>query len=306
MLLDRDMIRLNAGDGYRFRHILIREVAYGTLTRAERARLHAKAGEWLERDAHGRDAEALAELVAYHYREAATLSALLPADVAARSQAKAVEWLRLAADSALGAAAQLEAFAHLTKALDWAPPDQLPDIHERMGDTFLDGDTARREFGLAYQLAKEQNDQCDDRLRILGKEMEVETRWTGRVGQHISATDMTVLADEARKLIPQATNLLALAKIHLALAGLSSWYSRFAGVDVEAETNETGRAEVSLAISYARQADDAESISSALDVLSCMAQEEGDWLTTRDTALERLEPGKSAGASSSASMPARC
>jgi class 3 adenylate cyclase len=294
VLLDRDMIRINAGDGYRFRHILIREVAYGTLTRSERARLHAKAGEWLERDAHGRE-EALAELVAYHYREAATLAALLPADVAARSQAKAVEWLRRAADSALGAAAQLEAYAHLTKALDWAPPEQLPDIHERMGDTFLDGDTAGREFGLAYQLAKEQNRSVDERLRILGKQMEVETRWTGSVGQHISATDMTVLADEARELIPQATDLSALAKIHLALAGLPSWYSRFAGADVGTETTEAGRAEISLAISYARQADDAESISSALDVLSGMSQEEGDWVTVRDTALERLGLGSRLG-----------
>lgn len=294
VLLDRDMIRINAGDGYRFRHILIREVAYGTLTRAERARLHAMAGEWLERDAHGRE-EALAELVAYHYREAATLAALLSAEVAARSQAKAVEWLRRAADSALGAAAQLEAYAHLTKALDWAPTEQLPDIHERMGDTFLDGDTARREFGLAYELAKEQNRSVDDRLRILGKEMEVETRWTGSVGQHISAPDMTALAAEARELIPQATDLLALAKIHLALAGLSSWYSRTLSVDVQTETNEAARAEVNLAISYARQADDAESISSALDVLSSIAQQEGDWLTTRDTALERLSLGSRLG-----------
>ena len=294
VLLDRDMIRVNAGDGYRFRHILIREVAYGTLTRSERARLHAKAGEWLERDALDRP-EAVAELIAYHYREAATLAALLPPDVAEHSKAKAVEWLRVAADSALGAAAQIEAFAHLSKALDWASQDQLPEIHERMGDAFLDGDTARREFGLAYQLANEQNRSVDQRLRILGKEMEVETRWTGSVGEHIAAADMTELAAGARQLIPLATDRRALAKIHLALAGLPAWYARIARTEVGAGISESGLADVKLAIKYAREADDAESISSALDVFAAIAQERGDWVTVKDTALERLNLGSRLG-----------
>ncbi|MFN2484320.1 MAG: adenylate/guanylate cyclase domain-containing protein, partial [Candidatus Limnocylindria bacterium] len=38
-LLERDLVRPAGGDRFAFRHILIREVAYGTLPRAERARL---------------------------------------------------------------------------------------------------------------------------------------------------------------------------------------------------------------------------------------------------------------------------
>ena len=60
-LLDRDLIRPAGRDGYTFRHILIREVAYGTLTRAERIRLHEEAGAWLEatgRRRRGRDGRA--------------------------------------------------------------------------------------------------------------------------------------------------------------------------------------------------------------------------------------------------------
>ena len=57
---------------YSFRHQLIREVAYGSLPRAERARLHERAAEGLARRAAGRAAE-LAELVAFHRVQSAEL-----------------------------------------------------------------------------------------------------------------------------------------------------------------------------------------------------------------------------------------
>src|SRR2546421_181922 len=66
-LMDKDLIRPAGGDVYGFRHILIREVAYQTLTRSERGRLHAAAAEWMERIAGERE-DALAERIAYHYR----------------------------------------------------------------------------------------------------------------------------------------------------------------------------------------------------------------------------------------------
>jgi len=60
-LVDRDLLRSGGGDLYSFRHILIREVAYQTLTRFDRGRLHAAAGRWLEGLAAERE-DALAEL----------------------------------------------------------------------------------------------------------------------------------------------------------------------------------------------------------------------------------------------------
>jgi predicted ATPase len=58
---------------YVIRHILIRDVAYGTLSRAERIRLHAAIVKALEPLAteHG---DEYMELFAYHYREAARLA----------------------------------------------------------------------------------------------------------------------------------------------------------------------------------------------------------------------------------------
>ncbi len=51
-LLDRDLVRLTPPASVTFRHILIREVAYSTLPRTERARIHAEAGRWLETQAN--------------------------------------------------------------------------------------------------------------------------------------------------------------------------------------------------------------------------------------------------------------
>src|SRR2546421_78167 len=56
-LVDRDLIRPTESDRFAFRHILIQEVAYGTLPRTERARLHAAAARWGESTAGERGLE---------------------------------------------------------------------------------------------------------------------------------------------------------------------------------------------------------------------------------------------------------
>jgi class 3 adenylate cyclase len=294
VLLDRDMIRWSPGEGYRFRHILIREVAYGTLTRAERARLHARAGEWLEAQARGRE-EALAELVAYHYREAATLASLLPPDVAETVRAKAVEWLRRAADTALRAAAQLEAYAHLTKAMEWATPDQLPDLHERAGDCMFNGEVGLKEFTTAYRLARQQDRPANDLTRKLGKLLEVETRWTGSVGTHVTVDEMAAFEMDARELIPRTSDPAALAIIHLAMVGVPTWVARTVGNQPSQSDLDQGDVDAKLALDYARQSDDAELISSALDVIGGNAQEVGDWQLVKETSYERLALGNRLG-----------
>src|SRR5437899_427001 len=97
-LTEKDLLRSTGSDIFAFRHILIREVAYQTLTRAERGRLHAAAAAWLEGLAGERE-DSLAELIAYHYREAATMAtAQRPGEAETeRIRRKAVDWLGLAA-----------------------------------------------------------------------------------------------------------------------------------------------------------------------------------------------------------------
>ena len=54
---------------YRFKHVLIREVAYGGLSKAARAELHERFADWL----HERAGEELLEIRAYHLDHAAQL-----------------------------------------------------------------------------------------------------------------------------------------------------------------------------------------------------------------------------------------
>jgi class 3 adenylate cyclase len=110
LLETRDFIRQRAGSSlageveYAFKHALTREVAYGSLTKATRAQLHTQFADWLERLGESRDQ--LAPLLAHHYAEA-----VKPEDVDVawpdggpeleRVRAKAVQWLRRAAEVAI-------------------------------------------------------------------------------------------------------------------------------------------------------------------------------------------------------------
>jgi hypothetical protein len=55
-------------DAYRFHHVLLRDAAYATLTKDQRADLHERVAAWLDRDGPGDDA-----LVGYHLEQAAQL-----------------------------------------------------------------------------------------------------------------------------------------------------------------------------------------------------------------------------------------
>jgi class 3 adenylate cyclase/tetratricopeptide (TPR) repeat protein len=58
---------------YAFWHVLVRDVAYAQIPRAERVRKHQAAAEWIEQIAGDRVADH-AEFLAHHYREALTLA----------------------------------------------------------------------------------------------------------------------------------------------------------------------------------------------------------------------------------------
>ncbi len=67
------------GESYRFRHGMIREVAYDSLPKRTRAELHALLAAWFERSARDESLE-LDEAIGYHLEQAAQLSAQLGID----------------------------------------------------------------------------------------------------------------------------------------------------------------------------------------------------------------------------------
>jgi class 3 adenylate cyclase/tetratricopeptide (TPR) repeat protein len=87
---------------YGFWHLLVRDVAYGQIPRAQRAAKHLKAAGWLEAKA-GERLEDLAEVLAYHTGEALTLAqATGDTTLAAEVAPAAARYALLAGERALG------------------------------------------------------------------------------------------------------------------------------------------------------------------------------------------------------------
>jgi class 3 adenylate cyclase len=126
-LEERDFIRRRSGSSmageseYLFKHALTREVAYASLLKAKRARLHAEFAGWLERFGDGRDD--LAPFLGHHYAEAARPEDADLAWAGAEEKLeplreKAVHWLRRAAELAVGRYDIDEGLRFLARAVD--------------------------------------------------------------------------------------------------------------------------------------------------------------------------------------------
>ena len=111
---------------YAFRHILVRDVAYGQIPRAERAQKHRRAAEWI--DSLGRP-EDHAELLAHHYVSALELSQAAGAETA-DFVGRAREVLRDAGDRAFALHAPASAVRFYESAIGLSPEHDadLPEL----------------------------------------------------------------------------------------------------------------------------------------------------------------------------------
>ncbi len=151
-LVRKDLIRpvkaqLAGEDGFRFRHLLIRDAAYDALPKAIRAELHARFASWLEQ--HGAELVELDEILGYHLEQACRYRAELglPDDdelaVAARGRLTAAgSRARLRQD--YGAAGSL-----LERAVALVPPAELDlaletDLVDALIQAGKGGDALRR------------------------------------------------------------------------------------------------------------------------------------------------------------------
>ena len=109
LLEERDLIRSSRGPviagerEYAIKHQLTREVAYASIPKARRGRIHAMLADWLESGEQGRDE--LASVIAYHFSEAVKRedADLVWADDApelVRLRGRAAYWLRRAGELA--------------------------------------------------------------------------------------------------------------------------------------------------------------------------------------------------------------
>jgi class 3 adenylate cyclase/tetratricopeptide (TPR) repeat protein len=191
-LLLRDLITrqerstITGETAYRFKHVLIREVAYGGLSKSSRAEYHTRFAEWLREKA---DKELL-EIRAYHLDQACTLYAELdgkpPADLA-KTAAKA---LQAAGKRALARESNQSARKLLLRAFVLEPTLERRYLAARAAVQLGDLPTVRDEMSIVAEEAAA-TDARDLQARALTALSEVAASLDGEV---VRATE---LADQA-------------------------------------------------------------------------------------------------------------
>jgi class 3 adenylate cyclase/tetratricopeptide (TPR) repeat protein len=168
-------------EAYRFAHGLIREVAYGRLPRAARARRHLAAARWLEAES-GERSEEWAESLARHFASAAELAAASnEPDVVEEATGPALRWLVMAGDRA-ARVDPATALATFERALALAPPESR-EREEVLGRTGLAGRRsglldahevlARYEEALAIARKRDDDVAVGDALTRIGTQLAV-------------------------------------------------------------------------------------------------------------------------------------
>ena len=122
-LLRRDFVlrephsSISGEEAFRFKHILIREVAYAGLTKSARAELHAAFAAWL----HETAAEELVEIRAYHLDQAVTLLVEIDGEAPGELVSEAASALAAAGKRALAREANRSGRQLLLRAVELEP-----------------------------------------------------------------------------------------------------------------------------------------------------------------------------------------
>jgi class 3 adenylate cyclase/tetratricopeptide (TPR) repeat protein len=127
---------------FRFRHVLVRDVAYGQIPRDRRAELHRQVAEWLESLSPDRAVDR-AEMVAHHYLSALELARATGAETAEVAE-RGRYALRDAGDRALSLYAFPPAARFFRAALELWPHDdpERPEVVFRLGKALFYSETA--------------------------------------------------------------------------------------------------------------------------------------------------------------------
>ena len=171
---------------YSFKHVLTRDVAYGTLPRGERARAHGRVARWIESTTGERRAE-FAELLAYHYLEAYRSAR---GDPQCPEQER--EALRAAAFENLVAASRdarrrlaLEKAVHLAEEAGSIAETRRrafprPRAARRRTLPAYNGEPAWAAYGRAIEIQPRETEEDRRRLaRLCAKRADLPTRWPG-------------------------------------------------------------------------------------------------------------------------------
>jgi len=281
-LAERELLTPQGGGAYTFRHIVIREVAYATLPRADRVRAHLRLARWLEEDApaHGNE---LVELTAYHYRQAIALSPGgrvpdgLPVAIVIRA-------LERAAQVASNGGAYREAQEQLREAIRLAPAEEHLRLSELLGDLMRFGDAAIDGYAEAFELwGAIPGGDARVGARLMIKRLNVLGRWSGSLSRPLEGDAFDALVAVARRLLDSAPDEVLEAQLACARA-----FGSRATVAESTVLVDLAREVESARRLYAERGD-AEAESEALDALGSIYRSGyGDYERALGSARERI------------------
>jgi class 3 adenylate cyclase/tetratricopeptide (TPR) repeat protein len=254
-LVRKDLVRpdravLHRSEGFRFRHVLIRDAAYEGLPKEERSRLHVALADWLERISGERKGEYL-EIIGYHleqaYRYRQDLGQIDPDDVWIAS--RAAELLAMAAGQAIARTDVPATVSLLTRATALQASDDprrirlLPELARAIAE--VDADRGRATFIEAIERAEALGDE------VLRAHAMLMARWSGLLDADQSGEER-MAADEreserAIRAFSAVGDELGLARAWRLRSGINSTLGRLAEVQAGVET----------ALTHARAAGDA-------------------------------------------------
>jgi class 3 adenylate cyclase len=281
-LVEREFLVPQAAGTYTFRHIVIREVAYATLPRAERVRAHLRIASWLQ---HGSDTHAneLAELIAYHYRQAIALSpgGNLPEGLSAETVVAALE---RAARLAAAAGAYTESSQQLEEAIRLAPESDRLRLFETQGDLLGFGDGAVRGYREAIARWREvRGDDAATGARLLMKLLVVYGRWSGSVTEAMADDEFEALRGEAQRLLAAAPDEYVAARLACAHA-----LHETRGGTLDRNVVGPMEAAVRSALDVFTTRDDPDLQSEAYDALAAIFRAVGDYEAAADADRARI------------------
>jgi len=210
----RELIRpppaqLPGDDGFRFRHLLVRDAAYEALPKAVRAELHERFADWLEEK--GALVE-LDEVVGYHLEQAAGYLAGLGRPNHALAL-RAGDRLLAAGRRAGGREDDRAAAGLLERALALTRPLRL-DVHAELDLAQAHFQEPARAAGIAEEATVRAGDAGDETGEALARAMAAYYRFMVAPG---APDELETLLRDARRRLEEAEDHLGLARVWAAL-----------------------------------------------------------------------------------------
>jgi len=153
-VLDEERSSIRGERAYKFKHVLIREVAYGGLSKSARAEHHRRFAEWLKE----RAGEELLEIRAFHLDRATALLAELDGAAPVELQREAAEALAEAGLRAFAREANRTARQHFVRAVELEPTTRRRYLAARAADRLSDLPAVSREMEEVLAAAIQEGD----------------------------------------------------------------------------------------------------------------------------------------------------